>query len=167
MTVSIETLPDYAAAAAELLGGEAVLGVRVETRAQLEALAERGLPRRSAYAIADAMGDDVLLALLLPLSHQSISMQSKGVGSGYRPGVDAEFARPDVLLNHGNTSAIVEGALVLAHAVEVFGRTDLVRAWLDDSIPALKDRRPIDLLKLGKLREVDDAIGRLEHGVFA
>ena len=160
MTESIETLPDYAAAAAELLGGEAVLGVRVETRAQLEALAERGLPRRSAYAIADAMGDDVLLALLLPLSHQSITMQSEGVGSGYRP-------RPEVLLNHGNTSAIVEGALVLAHAVEVFGRTDLVRAWLDDSIPALKDRRPIDLLKLGKLREVDDAIGRLEHGVFA
>jgi putative toxin-antitoxin system antitoxin component (TIGR02293 family) len=46
------------------------------------------------------------------------------------------------------------------------GDTDGARQWLETPIPALGDRRPLDLAGTEPgAREVEDLIGRIEHGI--
>lgn len=154
-----ESHPDYVSVAAELLGGEETLGVRVRARAELQSLAmSGGLRRSAAYALGDQFGDDVMFALLRPPSHQTISTFEDGAHARRSPHQE---------LRPATANALVEGALVLAHAVDVFGTVEAARAWLLSPVPSLAGRAPLELIKLGQLKDVDDTLGRLEHGVYA
>lgn len=42
-----------------------------------------------------------------------------------------------------------------------------VRGWLEAPVPALGERAPIDLLRRGRVEEVQEVLGRLAYGVFA
>jgi Protein of unknown function (DUF2384) len=145
--------PDYGGAAAELLGGEAVLGRCVRSSSDLRGL-ERELPVAAPSAIAERFGSDVLIALLPHLRHQQLSLHR-----GWPSGGDTLWAV--------NGRATIEGALVLAHAVDVLGSAAKVRQWLLAEISSLGGRRPIDLLEFDQLRDVDDILGRIEHGIPA
>ena len=54
-------------------------------------------------------------------------------------------------------------------AVELFdGDREGARQWLETPIPALQDERPLELAKSEPgAREVEDLIGRIEHGVIS
>ena len=53
-------------------------------------------------------------------------------------------------------------------AREVFGTDDNVRKWLHAELPALGWRTPIDFAQTEPgAREVENLIGRIEHGVFS
>ena len=157
MTESIETLPDYAAAAAELLGGEAVLGVRVETRAQLEALAERGqMNLESARALAGSFGIDVVQGWVD--GHPATifrELASRGTSLDIQP------------LGKANARRLVQTSLVLAHAIHTFGSPDTVQAWLHEHVGALRGKRPMDLLEFEHFQEIEDNLFRIEYGIYA
>ena len=162
MTESIETLPDYAAAAAELLGGEAVLGVRVETRAQLEALAERGdVTLDAARSLAKKYGMDVALSLV-GYGHPSSALREDFGKAGW-----AEAGSTFHRVGSANARRLVAGALVIAMAVDAFGEAEPVRKWLRQPSKALGQRKPIDLFAAGEFQEVEDNLGRFIYGVYA
>ena len=48
-----------------------------------------------------------------------------------------------------------------------FGSAAEARAWLSSKVPALGNRSPLELLKRGRVEEVQETLGRLAHGVFA
>ena len=54
-------------------------------------------------------------------------------------------------------------------AVELFdGDREGARQWLETPIPALQDQRPLELVKSEPgAREVEDLIGRIEHGIIS
>ena len=56
---------------------------------------------------------------------------------------------------------------VFAHAVEVFETTERARDWLETPNRALGDHRPLELLETDAgAREVYEALGRVDHGIF-
>lgn len=56
---------------------------------------------------------------------------------------------------------------ILARANEVFGDSARAAAWLNTPVPALDDRKPISLLSSEPgAKRVEDALGRIEHGIF-
>jgi putative toxin-antitoxin system antitoxin component (TIGR02293 family) len=48
-----------------------------------------------------------------------------------------------------------------------FGSADEARAWLATPLPALANRRPLELLRRGRIEEVQEVLGRIAHGVYA
>jgi putative toxin-antitoxin system antitoxin component (TIGR02293 family) len=53
-------------------------------------------------------------------------------------------------------------------AKELFGTHDNTREWLNSEIPALGWRTPLDFARTEQgAREVEDLIGRIEHGIPA
>lgn len=59
-------------------------------------------------------------------------------------------------------------ARVVAHAVDVFESQERARDWLETENRALGGQRPLELLDTDAgAREVDDVLGRIEHGIFS
>ncbi|MFN2432787.1 MAG: antitoxin Xre/MbcA/ParS toxin-binding domain-containing protein [Gemmatimonadota bacterium] len=48
-----------------------------------------------------------------------------------------------------------------------FGSREEVRSWLAAPVPALGGRPPIELLRRGRVEEVQEVLGRLAYGVYA
>ncbi len=58
-------------------------------------------------------------------------------------------------------------ARVVAHAIEVFETSELARDWLETENRALGGQKPRALLNTDAgAREVEDVLGRIEHGIF-
>ncbi|HEX9730943.1 MAG TPA: antitoxin Xre/MbcA/ParS toxin-binding domain-containing protein [Thermoanaerobaculia bacterium] len=59
-------------------------------------------------------------------------------------------------------------ARILAHAVEVFESIERARDWLKSENRALDGQPPFELLDTDAgAQEVDDVLGRIEHGIFS
>lgn len=59
-------------------------------------------------------------------------------------------------------------ARVLAHAVDVFESIERARDWLKTENRALDGQTPLELLDTDAgAHEVDDVLGRIEHGIFS
>ena len=56
-------------------------------------------------------------------------------------------------------------AFVIAHAVRVFRDESSANRWLAQPNMALGEARPWDLLTTERWRDVDDVLGRIEHGI--
>lgn len=56
------------------------------------------------------------------------------------------------------------GAL-LDELARTFADPDAARAWLEQSVPLLRNRRPIDLLRSGRIGPVVDALFALNAGI--
>jgi putative toxin-antitoxin system antitoxin component (TIGR02293 family) len=56
---------------------------------------------------------------------------------------------------------------LVVRAIEVLGSKEKALAWLRSPIPGLNGKRPMDVIAkpLGR-RDVEDILGRIEHGVF-
>lgn len=71
-------------------------------------------------------------------------------------------------LHPNESERLLRAARLFQKAIELFeGDAAAARTWLTTPNRALKDKRPLDLARteLGA-REVENLIGRLEHGVF-
>jgi putative toxin-antitoxin system antitoxin component (TIGR02293 family) len=67
----------------------------------------------------------------------------------------------------GTSFAIAGFADVIARAIEVLGSKERALAWLRSPVPGLGDKRPLDVIDTAEgRREVEDILGRIEHGVF-
>jgi putative toxin-antitoxin system antitoxin component (TIGR02293 family) len=133
--------------ATELLGGHETFDCSVTSESELESYAQSGLPHRALFAIAEQFGEDFVETVFL--KGKSISGMSLG----------GRFTREE-------SRRILDAALVLAHAMDVFGPPDNVLRWLAGHIRSLDGRRPMDLLALGESKSVDDTLLRIEHVVY-
>lgn len=52
-------------------------------------------------------------------------------------------------------------------AITVLEDSHIAAQWLSDTVPALGDRRPINLLAAGQRQIVIDCLNRMEHGIFS
>jgi putative toxin-antitoxin system antitoxin component (TIGR02293 family) len=70
-------------------------------------------------------------------------------------------------MTFGESERIYRIAKIYDRAVEVFGDEEMGRRWLKEPAWALGDRTPLEFAEteLGA-QEVDDLLGRIEHGVF-
>ena len=58
-------------------------------------------------------------------------------------------------------------AVLYEHALDVLGDPEIVRQWLNTPAPAFADMKPLELLDTTPgIKEVDNLLGRIEHGVF-
>ncbi|MFN0146211.1 MAG: antitoxin Xre/MbcA/ParS toxin-binding domain-containing protein [Dehalococcoidia bacterium] len=72
------------------------------------------------------------------------------------------------LLKPAEADRLLRLARVLAHALRVFEEPARVVRWLQGEVPALGDRKPIELLDTDAgTSAVDAVLTRLEHGVVA
>lgn len=72
-------------------------------------------------------------------------------------------------LQPDESDRLVQVSRLVGRVLELFdGDTDAARRWLSTTQPALGGALPLDLAKTDTgAREVEDLIGRLEHGVFS
>lgn len=57
---------------------------------------------------------------------------------------------------------------LMVHAVETFGDSQKAKAWLATPNRALGQRRPLDLMGDSEgCRQVDEILGRIDHGIFS
>lgn len=70
-------------------------------------------------------------------------------------------------LEFGESVTIFMAAELFQKAISVFGGEDEAVKWFKEPNRALKDNRPIDLLKddIGR-KLVEDILGRIEHGIY-
>jgi putative toxin-antitoxin system antitoxin component (TIGR02293 family) len=56
---------------------------------------------------------------------------------------------------------------VVARAVEVLGTSEKALRWINNPVPSLNYRTPLSMLDSPEgLMSVEDALGRIEHGVW-
>ncbi len=137
---------------ARILGGQKVLGKRLQSRMDLVELAARGLTKDAVSNLARHLSLSLKdRATLLPLSERSLQ--------GYTS-------------NHHLSPAVSEQVLqiagVVARGTEVFRGEDRFLAWANQPSTALSSKRPLELLgsRFGTERVLDE-LGRMEHGLFS
>jgi putative toxin-antitoxin system antitoxin component (TIGR02293 family) len=139
-----------------ILGGPKVLGSRVRTFEDLKARIREGLPYRAVTALARSIDETAVRerelseALGLPTLRTLKRRQ-----------------RPN-RLDPGESDRVVRMARVIAHAIEILGDRDKAAAWVDRRNRALGGETPLSLLDTDiGVGEVEDVLGRMEHGVFS
>jgi putative toxin-antitoxin system antitoxin component (TIGR02293 family) len=71
-------------------------------------------------------------------------------------------------LDREESDRLARVARLYAFAGEVLGSDDAARTWMLARNRSLDNERPFDLLDTeGDAREVEDALGRIQHGIFA
>jgi putative toxin-antitoxin system antitoxin component (TIGR02293 family) len=75
---------------------------------------------------------------------------------------------PTKKLDTDASAKVLRLAALQLHGIEVFGNESVFNKWLRKSIPALGGQVPLQLLDTPYGFEmVDNALGQIEHGVFA
>ena len=133
-------------AAAELLGGEEVLG-RLETQMDVHLALQEGLPA-SAWTH--------LRSHLRLIEHDPTARWLTG-----------SMPKPTRRLSRRQSSRLWALAKVVAKASDALGSSAAALVWLVQPAMALNRRRPIDLLSTSVgAQMVDDHLTRLEFGVY-
>ncbi len=133
------------------LGGPAVLGRTIRNEVDLMKLVETGVPKATIRYLADSLGIEAkALIEFLPVTNRNLQRYQ-----------DTDLLN-DVVSDH-----IVALAELFAYGEEAMGQ-DYFRDWLQGTILALGNRRPISFLKTHKgIEIIHDEIGRIVHGIFA
>ena len=138
------------ATAIDLLGGPQVVG---DARGPIEvARAVRlGLPWAAFEALVAALAvSQTELAAMLHIKSRTLNRRK---ASGRLEAMESD--------------RVYRLARVVAHAVEVFESAERARDWLATNNRALGSQPPLTLLDTDVgVREVDDVLGRIEHGIF-
>lgn len=135
----------------KVLGGPGVLRQRVKTISDLDRLVQHGLPYRALERVMETFRlgvVEVQKVLLVPprtLARRKESARMRAVES----------------------DRVIRLARVGARAVRVLGTEEQAATWLHRSNKALGDQPPLELLRtdLGA-KQVEDVLGRIEHGVI-
>ncbi len=113
---------------------------------------ERGLPLSTFIAIRDELGlTDRELALVIRVPKSTLAIRKK---------------RGKFSFEESERLYRVQG--LLEKATEVFGDLEMARKWLKDKAFGLGNVSPLEFARteLGA-REVENLLGRLDHGVFS
>jgi len=140
------------AAVAERLGGERVLHQLIRTDLDLVAALREGLPPEAADALlaGGAVDPEELYRLVIPRRTLALRRQKK------QPLTPEESDR------------LARVARVIAAAEETFGVPDKAHRWLRKHNRGLAGQVPLELLSTeAGARVVEQALGRIAHGVFA
>ena len=78
---------------------------------------------------------------------------------------DRQRPAESILLAADDVAQSDRPAFVIAHAVRVFRDERSANRWLAQPNMALGEARPCDLLTTERWRDVDDVLGRIEHGI--
>lgn len=155
--VSLLAAPDdYSAlpSTVELLGGEAVIKRRIESRFDVHELLLAGLPNGAVT---------YLIKRIPELKDQSFFQRA--IGMSLRT-----FQRKNAgktLLTSAQSGKAWNFAEVIAQATSVFGTKEAALEWLNKPAMALEGKVPLDLLDTSAGQEmVRDLLGRLEYGVY-
>jgi len=135
-----------------LLGGSGVIGKPLERDADLERLVASGLPAAAVSHLAKSTH--------APLRElQNVTSIDRSTFS--------RRAGQHALLKPDESDRVARVARIAALAIEALGRDEGI-AWLRRSNAALGDRVPMQMLGTDAgVRQVEQVIGRIEHGVFS
>lgn len=138
--------------AAEILGGEKVLGRNLQSRMDFVELAVAGVTKEAAGHLARYLSLSLAgLAKLLPLTPRTLQRYS--AKKRLSPAVSEQ---------------VLQLAEVMAIGSEVFGDRDNFLTWLSLPSASLGERMPIDLLSSRFGAElIIDELGRIAHGIPA
>src|ERR1700739_91805 len=144
--MAARTIPD-------VLGGEVILGRRVNSNGALAELVREGLAGTSPF----------LLAERLDLRQAEIS-EKIGIPQRTLPRRITQHSR----LTPAESDRTVRLAQVYATASETLGDGDKAAAWLKTPNRALRGNRPLDQLDTDPgVREVENVLGRIAYGVYS
>lgn len=137
-----------------MLGGARLLGKQVRTVLDLADLIEQGVPRKAAERLRARLRlTEQELARSLGVSAKTLQRQAQ-----------SDQAR----LSPSQSDRLYRLARIVAIAEEVFENNDRARHWLREPQRGLGSRVPLELLQTeAGAREVEDLLGRIEHGVFS
>jgi len=76
-----------------------------------------------------------------------------------------EFKELEDFLNHEMHT--LSGDFLMGRMLEVFNNGLIARNWFYTELPALDHYRPYDYCKDGRAHEVEELLGRLEHGIYS
>jgi len=137
---------------AEILGGEKVLGKRLESKMDFVELSSHGVTKDAVSHLAKYL---LLswrqMAALLPVTERTL--QRYALQQHLNPTVSEQ---------------VLQIAEVVARGAEVFGDKDRFRNWMDQPNTALSGNAPLNLLgsRFGTEMVLDE-LGRIEHGVYS
>lgn len=134
---------------AAVLGGEEVLGKRVDSGLAFVRRVERGLPKRALTKLRKQSGlSDADMAEVIPRRTLTAIKGSK-------------------TLSPEQSDRIARLARVTAHAQRAFGDPVAALEWLRTRNPALGDETPLRLLRTGSgANLVESVLTRIEYGVY-
>lgn len=129
------------------------IGASYKTWLEAEGLIERGLPFCAIDRLAEASG----------MSYERIKKLARLTAATFARRRQAGKLSPEESERILRISRVFERAMDLFHADR-----GAARQWLDTPLPALGGRAPMDLSRseVGA-REVEDLIGRIQHGVIS
>ena len=135
------------------LGGATLLNInRLENDFEKGALTRKGLPKKVALH----------LQALLKLTGQEMSEM---LDISYRT---YQRKKDNDLLGLYPSEQMIEIAEVIAQATNIFGDMDTALEWLNTPILGLNGQKPVSFLdNTFGIRLVRQALGRLEHGIYA
>lgn len=141
-----------AAKIAAMLGGQPVLRHRVQHDLDLEQLVRDGVPAQALRALAD---------------HTATKLSEIQQVACIDRTTFARRVRSRAKLKTDESDRVVRFARAAALAIDALGKDDAL-AWLHEPNRALGERAPIELLEteIGA-RQVEQILGRIEHGVFS
>ena len=126
--------------------------LRVEPMRRID-LVRKGLPASAVQAAADYLAmsrKDLLSAIRIPISTLTLRARTR---------------KP---LSPEESDKLIRLAEVVKRAMEVFGDDEEGKAWLNDTIISLGDRRPVDLLDTQDGFDlVMRTLGRIQFGAPA
>ncbi|MBI4702565.1 MAG: DUF2384 domain-containing protein [Deltaproteobacteria bacterium] len=136
------------------LGGPGVLGRRGRGRLRLADSVARGLPVAALDRVKAALRlADTEVAAALGVSPKTVSRHRGAPARALGPMASDRLYRL---------------ARIYAFAIVVLEDADRAREWLRTTQPGLGHRTPLALLTtVAGAREVEDLLGRIEHGVFS
>ena len=136
----------------ETLGGPAVVGRGVRSRHQLVERLRAGLPYSAFESLLTRLDvGRVTLAAILHLPRRTLARRKR-----------------EGLLAPVESNLVFRLARLVTHAEEVFGNRQKAAAWFGRRNNALGGRTPLSVLDTDiGVQEVDDILGRIEHGIFS
>ena len=142
-----------AAEVAKLLGGPKVLRHKVETSMDFVSLVRTGLPVAALEAVTRELDLPVdATAALLGLARRTIARRKQA----------------NAPLDSLQSERVLRAASALAHATDVLGSLEKARRWMLKANRSLGGAIPLSLLDTDiGAAAVNDALSRIEYGVFA
>jgi putative toxin-antitoxin system antitoxin component (TIGR02293 family) len=135
-----------------ILGGQKVLGTRLQNRMDLVELAGRGLTKDAVSRLAGHLSLSLKeMAALLPITERSLQRYTA-----------KQHLSPTV------SEQVLQIAEAVARGTEVFGGKGRFLAWANQPSTALADKTPLELLgsRFGTELVLDE-LGRIEHGIVS
>jgi putative toxin-antitoxin system antitoxin component (TIGR02293 family) len=137
----------------DVLGGASVFkGRAVPTSAEVRERIKKGLPYRSLESVRERLQLSV----------------TEAVSVLHMPARTLARRRQTRKLDADESDRLYRIARVAAHAFAVFGAEDKAALWLRRPNRALNGDLPLDLLDTDiGARQIEDVLGRIEHGVVS